>query len=86
MSTSPKWYTVREIDELLDLPKGSAFRRFKKIEAFLEEGEDFLVLHHEHDRAAIEPLRAADRIYEASINIVLISTETYERSLKNEPM
>ena len=85
MSTDSRWYTVREIDELLDLPKGSAFRRFKKIESFLEEGEDFLVLHHEHDRAAIEPLRAADRIYEASINVVLIDKETYERSLKTEP-
>lgn len=85
MSTNTKWYTVREIDELLDLPKGSAFRRFKKIEAFLEEGEDFLVLHHEKDRVAIEPLRAEDRIYEASINIVLISAETYERSMKIEP-
>ena len=85
MSTKKIWYTVREIDERLDLPKGSAFRRFKKIEAFLEEGEDFMVLHHEHDRAAIEPLRAADRIYEASINIVLIDADTYERSLKTEP-
>ena len=83
MNTTIKWYTVREIDELHDLPKGSAFRCFKDVEPFLEEGEDYKVLHNERDRNTIEAMRSDERIYANSVNIILITAEAYERAFKD---
>ena len=83
MNTPTKWYTVREIDELHDLPKGSAFRCFKEVEPFLEEGEDYRVLHNERDRETIDGMRRDERIYPSSVNIILITADAYERAIKS---
>lgn len=67
----PGWRSARELDIATGTPKGSAFRAFRRIEARWREGEHYRVLHHEHDRAAIEALRAAGRIYASTVNLVL---------------
>ncbi len=65
--------TMREIDERMRMPKGSAFRAFKRIEASLREGRDYHLLRAVEDAAAIAPLRAGQRIYAGSVNVILLA-------------
>jgi hypothetical protein len=75
--------SFRELDEAAGLPKGSAFRAFKRLEPGLREGRDFLLLRPGHDDARIEELRARERIYRNSVNIVLVDDALAERLLKH---
>ena len=77
MSGEPDWVTLRELDERAHRPKGAAFRAFKR--TALVEGRDFRVLDARADASAIAQLRAAARIYPASVNVVLLSTPAAER-------
>ena len=72
-------YTLREIDERLGRPKGSAFRAFKRRLGSLQESVDFIVLPARTARAEIERLRAASRIYRSSINAIVLTESGYER-------
>ena len=69
----PDWITLRECDEAENAAKGSAFRAFKRIEAQWSEPRDFRVLHHDHDRSAIDALRMRQRIYASTVNLLLLS-------------
>ena len=73
----------RELDEAAGLPKGSAFRAFKRLEPSLHEGQDFHLLLPGRDDARIEELRAQDRVYRNSVNIVLVDDALAERLLKH---
>ena len=76
MSAYPNWadhQSFREIDQRLGLPKGSAFRAFKSIEASLAEGSDYVLLLAGEDHAAIGALRAEGRVYATSRNVVLLA-------------
>ncbi|HYW92484.1 MAG TPA: hypothetical protein VFA95_08515 [Gammaproteobacteria bacterium] len=66
-------HTFREIDRALALPKGSAFRAFKRLRAELVENRDFRVLDAARDAPLIERLRREGRIYAGSVNVVLLS-------------
>ena len=63
--------TLREIDERLGRPKGTAFRAFKRLA--LVEGPDFRVLHADADAREIAALRDAHRIYATSVNVIVLS-------------
>lgn len=69
--------SLRELDERLGLPKGAAFRAFKR--AGLAEGRDFRLLDAARDAAEIAALRAAGRIYRGSVNVVLLAPAAAER-------
>lgn len=69
--------SLKQLDELNSLPKGSSFRLFKR--AALVEGEDFHLLDHSLERELIEALRGAGLIYATSRNVVLITRRGYER-------
>lgn len=64
--------TFREIDREMNAPKGTAFRAFKRVRGQLEEGRDFVVLDADRDRAEIDALKEAGRIYPVSVNVVLL--------------
>lgn len=66
--------TFREIDAALSLPKGSAFRAFKRL--VLKEGTDYIVMDANCDQSIISELRAQGRIYRSSVNVVLLSAST----------
>lgn len=72
-------YTLREVDQRLGLPKGSAFRAFKRQCAMLRENIDFTVLTARTHTEEIERLRAAGRIYRSSINVVVLAEIGFER-------
>lgn len=79
MATALEWHTFRDIDRHLGLPKGSAFRAFKRLRPALREGEDFRVLAAGADNQTIAELRQAGRIYASSINVVLLCTAARAR-------
>ncbi|MFZ5532992.1 MAG: hypothetical protein ACOY5H_05590 [Pseudomonadota bacterium] len=64
------WHTLREIDEGLGLPKGSAFRAFKSL-ALVEEA-DFRVLHPDREPTAFQALHRAGRIYPGTQRALLL--------------
>ncbi|EIT70272.1 MULTISPECIES: hypothetical protein [Hydrocarboniphaga] len=70
-----RWRSLRELDESLQHPKGSAFRAFRRLENHWQETSDFIVLHHERDRALIDILRQQQRIYASTVNLVMLSPE-----------
>ena len=72
-------YTLREIDEHLGRPKGSAFRAFKRLRHALRENVDFAVLPARTAKAEIERLRAEGRIYRSTINVVILAESGFER-------
>lgn len=75
--------TFRELDEATGLPKGSAFRAFKRLEPGLREGQDFCLLRAGSDDARIGDLRRQDRVYRNSVNIVLVDDGLAARLLKH---
>lgn len=74
-----RWPSFMELDRSRNLPKGSAFRAFKKIESTLRPGRDYLLLHADTDAERIELLRVQRRVYPSSRNVVLLSPATAER-------
>ena len=77
MSDSGGWVSLRELDERLGQPKGAAFRAFRR--AGFAEGRDFRLLDSARDAAEIAALRAAERIYRSSVNVVLLSRASADR-------
>ena len=55
------------------MPKGSAFRAFKRALPQLQESRDFIRLDAARDQVEIEKLRATGRIYSSSVHVVLLS-------------
>lgn len=70
--------TFRTLDQLMDTPKGTAFRAFKRVLDELEEGNDHLRLESGPDADAIAELKAAGRIYPSSVNVVLLRRPAVE--------
>lgn len=79
MNDYPAWQTLREIDAAAGTAKGSAFRRFRALEAQLQPGIDYRVLHHAEHRDTITALRNSGRIYAGSINVVLLAEAAAQR-------
>lgn len=74
-----KEYTLKELDELLQQPKGFAFRLFKSNLDHLTENRDFRVLDHREQREEIARLRHDERIYAQSVNVVLLSEDCFQQ-------
>ncbi|HSW13161.1 MAG TPA: hypothetical protein VLI06_10005 [Solimonas sp.] len=77
------WASFRELDQRTGLPKGSAFRAFKRREPQLQEGQDFRLLRPGRDDAEIDALRQARRVYPNSVNIVLLGDGLTTRLLED---
>lgn len=75
----PDWVSLRSLDLAAGLPKGSAFRAFKQLADELIEGQDFRVLHHQHDATEIAQLRQTQGIYSNSVNVLLLSPAAAQR-------
>ena len=81
--------TLREMDERHGLPRGSAFRAFKRLLGTLREDVDFTLLPARSAGSEIERLRGAGRIYRSSVNVVVLAESGVERvraELGREPV
>lgn len=73
------YWSFKDIDERHGAVKGTAFRAFKRLQAELREGEDFVYLNAQTENAWIDALRQAGRIYPSTVNLVLLTPQGYAR-------
>lgn len=73
--------SLRQLDELNQLPKGSAFRWFKSCEAELVEGCDYHYLPAEEHAALIGQLKSGGQIYATTRHLLLLTRSGYQRML-----
>ncbi|TVP87832.1 MAG: hypothetical protein EA347_06920 [Thioalkalivibrio sp.] len=71
--------SLRQLDELNQVPKGTTFRRFKAVRSSLTEGRDFFRLDAAEHAELLERLRAQGRIYPGSVHVVLLTEPGYRR-------
>jgi hypothetical protein len=64
--------TFREFDERHGVPKGTAFRLFKRLAPGLREGRDFWCCDGRTDPAAFARVAREHRLYAGTINAVLL--------------
>lgn len=73
-----EYLSLKELDNQLGQPKGTGFRLFKAKLQSLTEGEDFILLDAELDAATIKQLKAEDRVYPHSRNVVMLTKHSFE--------
>ena len=77
MARQDKTWSLKEIDQARGDTKGTAFLAFKQLKDSFDEGRDFLYLSADQDAREIERLRSSGRIYETTINPVLLTEPGY---------
>lgn len=77
--------SLRQIDELNQVPKGTTFRLFKARRVLLAEGQDFFRLDASGHVALLRRLRAEGLIYPASVHVVLLTESGYRRLREADP-
>ncbi|MCA1788488.1 MAG: ORF6N domain-containing protein [Thioalkalivibrio sp.] len=76
--------SLRQLDQLNQVPKGTTFRRFKACRAGLVEGRDFFRLDAGEHSTLLATLREEGSIYPSSVHVVLL-TESGCRRLTEGP-
>jgi len=71
--------SLRQLDELNQVPKGTTFRRFKACRAGLVEGRDFFRLDAGEHSDWLASLREEGLIYPSSVHVVLLTESGYRR-------
>ncbi|MFA5678560.1 MAG: hypothetical protein WC953_09170 [Pseudomonas sp.] len=71
--------SLRQLDELNKLPKGSSFRWFKSCADIMIEGRDFYYLPADDHAEFIEQLKRAGQIYASSRHAVLLTRSGYQQ-------
>ena len=69
--------TLRQIDRLNAVPKGTAFRAFKRARDSLREGRDFFRVDAAEQPGWIGSLKRDRLVYESSVHLVLIARDGY---------
>ncbi len=71
--------SFRQIDERNGVPKGTAFRNFKRRRHLLVEGDDYFYLPAQAYGETIDRLRDEGRIYPTMVHLVLITERGYSK-------
>ena len=71
--------SFRQVDERNAVPKGTTFRIFKRRRDALVEGKDYFYLSAQSHGKTIDRLRAEERIYAATVHLVLITEDGYRK-------
>lgn len=71
--------SLRQLDELNRVPKGTSFRAFKTRQADLVEGVDYHYLDAAQHASLIEQLKRDQLVYGSSRNLVLVTRAGYLR-------
>lgn len=77
MAKREQTWSLKEIDEARGATKGTAFLAFKQLKEGFDEGRDFYYLSSDQDGTEIETLRSRGRIYNATVNAVLLTESAY---------
>lgn len=78
MNKREKTWTLKEIDQSRDVPKGTTFRAFKQLLEGFDEGHDFYYLSASQDAEEIEALRLSGRVYQTTVNALLFTEPGHE--------
>lgn len=70
-------WSLKEIDQAREARKGTAFLAFKQLKESFDEGRDFYYLSAQQDGREIEQLRSTGRIYETTVNAILLTDDGY---------
>lgn len=70
---SADWHSFKELDEAVGLPKGEAFRAFRRLERLWLQDRDYRLLQAQEDASEIAELKHSGRVYRGSANVVLLS-------------
>lgn len=71
--------SLRQLDELNGVPKGTSFRAFKRVADQLCEGQDYFYLPADEHQILINMLKASGQIYGTTVNLLLFTRSGYER-------
>lgn len=77
MAKSDKTWSLKEIDEERGDTKGTAFLAFKQLKESFDEGRDYYYLSASEDSAEIDRLRDAGRLYQTTVNAILLTEGGY---------
>ncbi|GAB3683197.1 hypothetical protein [Salinisphaera aquimarina] len=77
MAKTEKTWSLKEIDHSRGDSKGTAFLAFKQLRESFDEGRDYYYLNSTEDAREIEQLRSAGRIYETTVNAILLTEGGY---------
>jgi hypothetical protein len=81
MAKTEKTWSLKEIDQQRGDKKGTAFLAFKQLKDSFDEGRDYYYLNASQDGREIEQLRQAERIYESTVNAILLTEGGYSAVL-----
>ena len=81
MAKREKTWSLKEIDTARGDTKGTAFRAFKQLKDSFDEGRDFYYLSSDQDAREIEQLRRDGRIYDTTVNAILLTEAGYSSVL-----
>mgnify|MGYP001390203223 FL=1 len=81
MAKTEKTWSLKEIDQQRGDKKGTAFLAYKQLKDSFDEGRDYYYLSASQDGREIEQLRQAERIYESTVNAILLTEGGYSAVL-----
>ena len=81
MAKTEKTWSLKEIDQQRGDKKGTAFLAFKQLKDSFDEGRDYYYLSASQDAREIEQLRSAGRIYESTVNAIILTEGGYSAVL-----
>lgn len=77
MAKQEKTWSLKEIDKTRGDAKGTAFLAFKQLKDSFDEGRDYFYLNAAQDSRELEKLRKSGRIYETTVNAILLTEAGY---------
>jgi len=75
------WLSFKQLDEAAALPKGEAFRAFRRLEPQWRQDQDYRLLQSDLDAAEIAELKRSGQVYRSSANVVLLAPARAEQLL-----
>lgn len=78
MVKQEKTWSLKEVDAARGAAKGTAFQAFKQLREGFDEGRDYFYLSSEQDQVELETLRSKSRLYEGSVNAILLTETGYD--------
>ncbi|MCC5856545.1 MAG: ORF6N domain-containing protein [Ectothiorhodospiraceae bacterium] len=73
--------SLRQLDRLNGVVKGTTFRRFRALEAALVEGRDYFLLEAQEHADFLDDLRQRGLIYPSTVNCLLFTEAGYRKLL-----
>lgn len=71
--------SLRQLDELNGVVKGTTFRRFRVLETELVDGRDYFLLDGQEHAALLDRLRQRGLIYPSTVNCLLLTEQGYRK-------